>query len=298
MEHKRTSSARAPSRGDLEAVAAGVGNGKAVAAVGHAKPFVKWAGGKRQLLPKILHHVPERYGAYHEPFVGGGAVFFALPFGTEAYLSDSNERLVRTYRGIKGYVEEVIHLLKQYPRNRAFYLDLRHRNIDAGTDAEVAAWFIYLNKMGFNGLYRVNSKNKFNVPVGDNPSRINVCDEDNLRACARALATATIVHQDFEHALRQVKRGDLVYLDPPYVPLSATSYFTSYTVGGFTPQDQHRLRDAALALKKKGARVILSNSSSAAELYREGFSAVEVLAARNVNSKGDRRGKIAELLIT
>jgi len=263
-----------------------------------SKPFIKWAGGKRQLLPEILRHIPARYGTYHEPFVGGGAVFFALPQGTVARLSDSNERLVRAYRGIKFYVEDVIRKLKEFRVDRETYLQQRVRNIDADTDADIAAWFIYLNKTGFNGLYRVNSKNIFNVPLGTRTSRLHICDEENLRACAKALASATIVHQDFEHALRQVRKGDVVYLDPPYIPVSATSSFTSYTVDGFSKEDQIRLRDAALSVKRKGARVIVSNSSAAAALYGDGFKITEVLAARQVNSKADRRGKIAELLIT
>ena len=262
------------------------------------RPFVKWAGGKRQLLAAIRKHVPETYGTYHEPFLGGGAVFFELS-PLRAFLSDSNERLVRSYRGIKNDVDGVIHLLKGYKRNRRFFLKMRKADIDRATDAEVAAWFIFLNKTGFNGLYRVNSKNRFNVPYGDNKNA-HICDEDNLMACHRALANAEIAHEDFSKVLERAVPGDLVYFDPPYVPLSATSYFTSYTAKGFTNEDQIRLRDIALELKKKGVHVILSNSSSARSLYEEhgnDFSLSRVLAARAVNSRADRRGKITELLI-
>jgi DNA adenine methylase len=260
------------------------------------RPFVKWAGGKRQLLPAILELVPGRFGAYHEPFLGGGAVFFALS-PARAFLSDSNERLVRCYRGIKNHVADVIALLKEYKRNRRFFLQMRRRQIDQRPDAEVAAWFIFLNKMGFNGLYRVNSQNRFNVPFGDN-KRAQICDEDNLRACSRALATAEINHEDFSRVLERAQPGDLVYFDPPYVPLSATSYFTSYTAEGFTAKDQVRLRDLALALKRRGVHVILSNSSTAEGLYEDDFSLRRVFAARAVNSRVDRRGKITELLIS
>lgn len=287
-----------PKKRETNSVPVLVENSRGNGETERSKPFVKWAGGKRQLLAEILRHVPERFGTYHEPFLGGGAVFFALPQGTVARLSDSNERLVRAYRGVKFYVEDVITRLKQFKLDKNAYLEQRDRNIDAETDAEMAAWFIYLNKTGFNGLYRVNSKNAFNVPFGVRTSRLNICDEDNLRACSRALANATIVHQHFDNALRQVGRGDLVYLDPPYIPVSTTSYFTSYTDDGFTNEDQTRLRDAALLLKKKGARVIVSNSSAAKALYKQGFKITEVLASRQVNSKADRRGKIAELLIT
>jgi DNA adenine methylase len=256
---------------------------------------VKWAGGKRQLLAAILGQIPRDYGTYHEPFLGGGAVFFALS-PKKAVLSDSNQRLVRCYAGIKNHVDDVISLLSEYKRNRRFFEVMRRRNIDVASDAEVAAWFIYLNKMGFNGLYRVNSKNRFNVPFGDNKNA-QICDEENLRACSRALADAEINWEDFEKVSERARPNDLVYFDPPYVPLSATSYFTSYTADRFTGEDQIRLRNLALRLKAKGVHVLLSNSSSAAELYSKDFSVIEVLAARAVNSKAERRGKITELLI-
>lgn len=263
---------------------------------GLPKPFVKWAGGKRQLLGAIRRQIPAEYGMYHEPFLGGGAVFFALS-PEKAILSDSNQRLIRCYTGIQKHVAKVIRLLNGYRRNRRFFEEMRTRDIDAADDAEVAAWFIFLNKTGFNGLYRVNSKNRFNVPYGDNKN-VQICDEENLNACCHALAHAEIVHQDFEQASERAVDGDLVYFDPPYVPLSATSYFTSYTVDGFTAEDQIRLRNLALRLKSKGVRVILSNSSSAADLYAKDFSVTEVLASRSVNSKAERRGKITELLIS
>ena len=265
------------------------------------RPFVKWAGGKRQLLDKIRRYLPERFNTYHEPFVGGGAVFFALSAGRPAHLSDSNERLVRAYRGIKDSVGDVIAILRgheQDRRSREAYLKMRARDIDSDSDAEVAAWFIYLNKLAFNGLYRVNSKNRFNVPYGDNENAV-LCDERNLRACAEALARADLHHEDFTAVAERARAGDLVYFDPPYFPVSVTSYFTSYTVGGFTPDDQRKLRDLAQTLKRKRVHVLLSNSPPAAALYTEdlGFSVTEVLASRAVNSKAELRGKITELLI-
>jgi len=262
-----------------------------------AKPFVKWAGGKRQLLREIARHVPDRYGTYHEPFLGGGAVFFSLASDRPARLSDLNERLVRTYKGIKQNVDGVIERLQGYSRERSFFEQMRERKIDDESDVDVAAWFIFLNKTGFNGLYRVNSRNQFNVPFGQHKTNARFFDEANLRACAKALQTAEIEHRDFEEALEKVAPGDFVYLDPPYVPLSLTSNFTSYTAEGFTHKDQERLRDAALDLKRRRVHVVLSNSSSAAYLYKDGFDTIEVLASRPVNSKGNGRGKIAELLI-
>ena len=141
---------------------------------GPRRPFVKWAGGKRQLLPELLRHVPERFGRYFEPFVGGGALFFALR-PPSAVLTDFNERLIRTYRGVRNDVEGVIRRLEEFRHEESFYYEQRDRDIDAGTDADVAAWFIYLNKVGFNGLYRVNRNNRFNVPFGShkNPT---ICD--------------------------------------------------------------------------------------------------------------------------
>jgi len=214
-------------------------------------------------------------------------------------LSDNNERLVRTYKGVRDSVDDVIGLLRSYEHDKDFFLELRAQAIDVKTDAEVAAWFIYLNKTGFNGLYRVNSRNIFNVPFGDYASP-KICDEPNLRACAAALAGAAIHHEPFEVVETRAKKGDFVYFDPPYVPLSASSMFTSYTAEGFGPKDQERLRDVALGLKKSGVTVLLSNSSAGLvrELYEgEAFELHEVMASRSVNSKGSGRGKIPELVI-
>jgi len=261
------------------------------------RPFLKWVGGKRQLLAEISARLPIKFGAYHEPFVGGGALFFHLQPIT-ASLSDQNERLIRGYTGIRNHVEDVIQILKRYRNEKPFYLDLRKKAIDAGTDAEVAAWLIFLNKAGFNGLYRVNSRNEFNVPFGDNP-RAQICDENNLRACSEALKCAKIYCEDFAATLQRANRGDLVYFDPPYVPVSSTSYFTSYTSVGFGPDDQVRLRDVALALKQRGVHVILSNSSAGLvqDLYADPFTCVPVRASRRVNCDPSGRGMITEFLI-
>ena len=262
---------------------------------GPRRPFVKWAGGKRQLLPELLRHVPERFGRYFEPFVGGGALFFELR-PQAAVLTDVNERLIRTYRGVRNDVEGVIRLLESYPHDERFFYELRDREIDSGTDAEVAAWFIFLNKVGFNGLYRVNRKNRFNVPFGrhKNPT---ICDEATLRACSRALQNAALEVTDFGAAVADAGPGDLVYFDPPYVPLSVTSNFTKYTSAGFGPEAQLRLRDLALSLKQRGVHVILSNSSAARDLYQPSFITTEVSATRLVNSKVTRRGAVTELVI-
>jgi DNA adenine methylase len=264
---------------------------------GPRRPFVKWAGGKRQLLPELRRHVPERFGRYFEPFVGGGALFFELR-PSAARLTDVNARLIRTYSGVRNDVERVIGLLESYPHDERFFYELRDRDVDLGTDAEVAAWFIYLNKVGFNGLYRVNRKNRFNVPFGrhKNPT---ICDAATLRACSAALQRAELSVADFADSVADAGPGDLVYFDPPYVPLSVTSNFTSYTSDGFGPEAHKRLRDLALQLKERGVHVILSNSSAdfVRDLYRPSFTTTEVLATRLVNSKVTRRGAITELVI-
>jgi DNA adenine methylase len=264
---------------------------------GGARPFLKWVGGKRQLLPAIRAHVPSSYRTYHEPFLGGGALFFDLR-PARAVLSDSNLRLIRGYQGVRDDCERVIKLLQGYRHDKDFYLRLRKVDIDAQTDAEVAAWLIYLNRTGYNGLYRVNSRNQFNVPFGRyaNPT---ICDAANLRACSLALRHAKLQVDDFEVVLKQAKPDDFVYFDPPYVPLSTTSSFTSYTQNGFGPESQERLRDAARDIKQRDVHVLISNSASAEvhKLYARGFKQTKVEANRAVNSKADRRGKISELLI-
>jgi DNA adenine methylase len=259
-------------------------------------PFLKWVGGKRQLLNDLRAHLPARFGTYHEPFVGGGALFFDLQ-PKAAVLSDMNERLIRTYRGVRDHLDDVVALLKTYPYDKAFYLDARTWTIDERSDAEVAAWMIYLNHTGFNGLYRVNSRNIFNVPFGryTNP---NICDEPTLRACSRVLKGVDLHISSFRSVLERAVRGDFVYFDPPYIPLSVSSSFTSYTSDNFGIEKQVELRDVARELKSRGVRVMLSNSSAPAvrELYR-GFKLIEVQAQRRVNSQVSGRGRIAELLI-
>lgn len=261
------------------------------------RPFLKWVGGKRQLLPVLTSHVPHRFGRYHEPFLGGGALFFHLRPG-RAVLSDTNARLIRTWRGVRDAVEDVIALLAAYPHDRAFFEQKRAEPIDERSDAEVAAWFIYLNRTGFNGLYRVNRRNIFNVPFGAyaNPT---ICDADLLRMASATLADTELHVEDFGVVLDRAEPGDFVYFDPPYVPLSATSSFTSYTADGFGMPEQARLRDTARALKERGVHVLLSNSSAPAvhELYADGFSRTPVSAARAINCDATKRGSVTELIL-
>lgn len=262
-----------------------------------ARPFLKWVGGKRQLLSELAMRVPARFGTYHEPFLGGGALFFHLR-PANAVLADTNARLVRAWRGVRDAPEDVVALLRTYPHDRAFFEALRAADVDAGSDAEVAAWMIYLNRTGFNGLYRVNRRNVFNVPFGSyaNPT---ICDADNLRAVSQALQGVRLEVEDFGTVLDRAVEGDFVYFDPPYVPLTATSSFTSYTADGFGPAEQARLRDVARALKERGVHVLLSNSSAplVEALYDDGFERIPVGAMRAINCKASGRGAVTELII-
>jgi DNA adenine methylase len=265
---------------------------------GNARPFLKWAGGKRQLLPELRARAPKGYDGYFEPFLGGGALFFAER-PKRATLADVNERLIRTYKGVRDHVEDVIRHLNGYRYDEKSFYDVRRTPIDGRSDAELAAWFVYLNKTGFNGLYRVNRDNQFNVPFGryTNPT---ICDPENLRACSRALRGVDLRVGDFATVAEEARVNDFVYFDPPYMPLSATSSFTSYTSGGFGTEQQTVLRDLALALKRRRVHVLLSNSAAPfiRELYREGFEVIDVPATRMVNSKVSGRGAITELVIT
>ncbi|MEC7239914.1 MAG: DNA adenine methylase [Myxococcota bacterium] len=260
------------------------------------KPFLKWVGGKRQLLPELLARVPRGFDTYFEPFLGGGALFFSL-LPEKAVLSDTNERLVRTYRAVRDNVDELIAELATYPHDRVFFEELRRIDVDALDDTQVAAWMIYLNKTGFNGLYRVNKSGGFNVPFGryKNP---RICDPDRLLLASEALQRAEILHASFSEVTKLAKPGDFVYFDPPYVPLSETSSFTSYTKDGFGISEQRQLRNIAENLKAREVDVLLSNSSAGAvfDLY-ENFEIEEVYATRAINSKASARGKVAEVLI-
>ena len=277
-----------------------------------ARPFIKWAGGKNQLLTELLKHIPmppqigygKGIGHYYEPFIGGGALYFrlrALGFKGRATLGDSNERLVRTYMGVRNDVQAVIDGLKEHTYNKKEYLYERSRDVDSASwdDADVAIWFIYLNRTGFNGLYRVNSKGQFNVPFGayDNPL---ICDEANLRACSEALRGTKLVMGDFIKTVKSAERGDLVYFDSPYAPVNTTSNFTGYTLDGFTLEDQERLHDCALSLKARGVHVILSNADVpiVRKLYKgKEFTVRAVSARRAINSKAASRGAVGEVII-
>ena len=270
-----------------------------------AKPFVKWVGGKRRVIPELLFSLPTTFDHYYEPFVGGGALFFHLRSlnllqDNKITLSDVNLRLIRTYKAIRDDVEGVIVRLKHHAKHhcRDYFYAVRDAEVDTyENDADVAAWFIYLNKTAFNGLYRVNKKNRFNAPMGKykNPT---ICDESNLRNCHDALQTVHLLHQCFTD-VKTADVGDLVYFDPPYVPVSATASFTSYTNEGFGMTEQTQLRDMALDLRNRGVSVMLSNSDHdlVRALYAE-FYIRGIQVGRAINSKASARGKVGEVIIT
>lgn len=267
------------------------------------KPFLKWVGGKRQLLRALIARVPTvtvSGNTYFEPFVGGGALFFEDGYRwPRAVLGDTNKRLIRTYAAIRDNVEDVIEDLRRRAYSEKEYYTTRANSPDNDCgDVSTAAWMIYLNRCGFNGLYRVNKKGEFNVPFGRcvNPK---ICDAENLRACSAALQSVSLITGDFETTCARAKKGDFVYFDPPYMPVSATSDFTSYTVDGFTGDDQTRLARFALKLKSRGVYVMLSNSIAAKTLYEHyGFKVDVVSARRNVNSKASKRGAVEEIIVT
>ena len=263
-----------------------------------ARPFLKYAGGKTALLPKILPLLPAKINTYYEPFVGGGAVFFALAAEKRfkrAVIGDVNDDLIETYFSIQHDLDELVRRLKAHAGKHSeeyFY------KVRAQKGVNIAARLIYLNRTCFNGLYRVNRKGEFNVPFGKyaNPT---ICDEENLRAVSIALRRVGLLSGDFERSTMRAKRGDTVYFDSPYAPLSETSNFTGYAKGGFGEADQTRLRDCFAELDARGVHVLLSNSDTplVRKLYK-GFKLEEVQAPRRVNSKGGKRGNVGELLIS
>lgn len=269
------------------------------------QPFTKWTGGKRQLLPVIRELMPKTYNRYFEPFVGGGALFFDLA-PKDAVINDFNAELINCYQQIKDNPQELIEILKvhQEYNSKEYYLDLRSADrderIDMMSEVQRAARILYMLRVNFNGLYRVNSKNQFNVPYGryKNPK---IVDEELISAISVYLNNnqLEIKAGDFEKAIVDVRTGDFVYFDPPYIPLSETSAFTSYTHEGFSFADQVRLRDAFKRLSDTGAYVMLSNSSSALveELYKD-FNIHYVEATRTNGAKSSSRGKISEIIVT
>ncbi len=268
-------------------------------------PFVKWAGGKGQLLDKLKDRVPNTYNTYYEPFIGGGALLLELR-PKKAVICDINEQLINIYTQLKIEPRNVIKAIKHIdsvPCSKEYYLEMRDQfnaKIESGSfDAETAAMMIWINKHCFNGLYRVNKKGLFNVPYNNN-DRANSMDEINLINVGYYLdnANVTIKCADFEDVCKDVKKGDFVYFDSPYVPVSETAYFTDYTKDGFSIDDHKRLAELFKRLDGIGAKVMLSNHNVPLvhELY-DGYDIESIDVRRNINSDAKKRtGK--EVIIT
>ena len=288
------------------------------------RPFLKWAGGKRQLLSQLRRFIPEQFHAYHEPFLGSGALFFdlfarGLLARRTTHLTDTNADLIGCYSAIRDDVDKVVAALESLERAHRedpqshyyrvrdeLFNPARARPLAAGQySADLAAMFIYLNRTGFNGLFRLNSRGGFNVPAGRyvNPT---ICDAANLRAVAAALSSNQVnLHVDmYANVLERARAGDLVYFDPPYAPLSPTARFTAYTAAGFSEEDQQRLQQIACELVERGCHVIISNSTApiVEELYRKRaaprLQAHKVPAKRAINSDSGGRGPVMEYIIS
>jgi len=284
-----------------------------------AKPFLKWAGGKTQLLPEIESRLPEsiktgEIDTYAEPFVGGGAVFFHIAQRYESikhfYLFDINKDLVNCYNTIKSDVDSLIENFKTlekkfYARKRPQQKDYYYQIRDQFNSDRSTAKLIFLNKTCYNGLYRVNSKGEFNVPFGDY-KKPTICNEDNLRAVSGILQSAEIICGDFEISKEYITKKTFIYIDPPYRPLSPTASFTSYSKENFANEDQIRLSEFCKQIDDKGAKFLLSNSDPQNEVptdrffeeHYEEFTIDRVKAARAINCKATGRGKIHELIVS
>ena len=271
------------------------------------KPFVKWAGGKRQLIPILNENLPQTFGTYFEPFLGGGALLFHILTERQdqkCSISDLNSDLVLAYTTIRNRINELILSLKNHEKNyqknsKSYYYSVRETS--PRSDIEKTSRLIFLNRTCFNGLYRVNSKGKFNVPLGryTNP---NIVNEENLRLVSETLQSHRISIQcrDFEAVLDDAKQGDLVYFDPPYQPVSTTANFTSYTNKDFTENDLERLVELCYNLDSKGCRVLLSNSYSkkVSSMFDENIWKIQKIEAnRAINSNSKKRTGHFELLI-
>jgi DNA adenine methylase len=264
---------------------------------GKAAPFLKWAGGKSELLPEIAKRLPKSFGTYWEPFIGGGALYFRLS-PASAVISDANEELAHCYQIVRDRVEELIAALKKHSNNKEHFLRIRKMQPWHLDPVERAARLIYLNKTCYNGLFRVNQRGEFNVPFGryENP---RICDDAGLREAARVLQGAEVLCRDFRHLLYKAKPGDFIYFDPPYTPLSETSSFTAYSDAPFDQREQKALKQVFNALAERGCHVMLSNSDteSTRRLYHK-FNVQAVQASRAINCRADKRGKISELIVT
>lgn len=273
----------------------------------NAKPFVKWAGGKNGLINSLMPFIPKNFNSYFEPFVGVGALFFYLKNhkilnSKKIYLNDKNSELINAYKQIKINPNELLEELEILKKNHDKEYFYKIRNLDRNSDfyslSEVfrAARFIYLNKTCFNGLCRYNAKGEFNTPMGSykNPKIYN---KELIFSVHKTLKNVSIANKDFEIVSLKAKKDDFVYFDPPYFPLNKTSSFVSY-IDSFSANEQIRLYELFKMLDYEGVKVLQSNSNTdfIKELYKD-FEIIEVNSKRAINCKGDKRGKITELII-
>ena len=263
-----------------------------------SKPVLKWAGGKSSLLPQLIQLFPSKFNRYIEPFLGGGAVFFALrPDFIPSLVNDYNTEIFRLYRIIRDYPNELIHYLDLFASkySEEFYYSIRAYYPE--NDIEKAARTLFLNKTGYNGLFRMNSKGQFNVPFGKRVKCPNLYDKINILSVSSRFQRAKLENKDFEEIINETGQGDFIYCDPPYEPISQTSSFNTYNSGGFSFLEQKRLFDACKNAAGRGAIVAISNSvaPSIVELYNNS-TIYRVLAKRSINSKGNGRGHIEEVL--
>lgn len=269
----------------------------------HIAPFVKWVGGKRQLLNEISKHLPDSFSTYYEPFIGGGALLFHLQ-PQKAVINDYNLELINLYNVIKQSPEELINDLKKHKNDKEYFYTIREidrnvRNYAKLNNIERASRIIFLNKTCFNGLFRVNNSGEFNSPFGKykNP---NIADEITIRAVSDYLNknNIRILNSDYADSLSNIKKGAFVYFDPPYDPVSDSSNFTGYTKNGFNKDEQKRLKDICDKLNKKGIKFLLSNSSTdyIRDLYKN-YKIITIKAKRSINSKSNGRGDVEEVLI-
>ncbi len=267
------------------------------------KPFLKWAGGKRQLLAEICYnHLPEEYSTYYEPFIGGGALLFALQ-PNSPIINDINTELMDCYQVVRDFPDELIIELKKHKNQEDYYYKIR--SWDRSEDyqdrnlIQRASRTIFLNKAGYNGLFRVNSRGQFNVPIGKykNPSFF---ESENLRAVSRYLNDneVRLLNLDFEEAVEDAHKGDFIYFDPPYDTSSKTACFTGYNQNGFNKDEQKRLKLVCDKLNRKGCKFLISNACTnfITDLYKD-YNQTKVLARRAINSNAKKRGKIEEILI-
>lgn len=264
------------------------------------RPVLKWAGGKSRSLPYILAALPDQIDTYYEPFIGGAAVFFALASEKrfkKAVLGDRNRALIDLYRALKKDPEGIIKVLDTYVHDQDEYYRIRSLDPKKLDPSERAARMIFLNKTGYNGLYRVNSRGEFNVPFG-RYKKPNFCDEDGLRAASRALSGVKLVEKDFDEVSKDAKAGDAVYFDPPYDPVSKTANFTAYHHEEFGREDHVRLKKAFDKLAARRVAVVLSNSDTefTSDLFAD-WNPQKINVSRPINSKATHRGNVRELLV-